>query len=214
MIGSKVLREKEIGVDGGDGTAERLAALEQDLARERQARQALVESSVRLNSTLNLPELLETIMTTSADLLGAEASSLLLWNEETNDLSFAVATGASSESVRDLRVPAGQGVAGWVLQHGEPVLIADVAQDERFYESIDQSSGFVTRSMLAVPLLIRGQVIGVVEVINKRDPAGFSARDQEIASAFAAQAAVAIDNARLYRQLADAVVESRLSYRL
>ena len=79
---------------------------------------------------------------------------------------------------------------------------------------MDQSSGFSTRSMLAVPLKSRDRAIGVIEMINKRDSQAFSRRDQEIAGALAAQAAVAIENARLYRTLADAVVESRMSYRL
>ncbi len=194
--------------------SERISALEQEVAEERRARQALVESSVRLNSLLNLPELLSAIIEVVTPLLNAETSSLLLLDRETNELTFEVATGDSGEAVRELRVPADQGIVGWVLQHNDVALVADVATDQRFYRQIDTASGFQTRSVLAVPLAIRDEPIGVLEVINKRDPAGFSARDQELAVAFAAQAAVAIDNARLYRQLADAVVESRLSYRL
>lgn len=193
---------------------DRIAALESELARERRARQALVESSVRLNSLLNLPELLSAIIASVAPLLDAETGSLLLLDEATNELTFEVATGAQGERLREMRVPADSGIAGWVLQHGEVAVVADVAADSRFYGRIDAASGFQTRSMLALPLLIRDRPIGVIEIINKRGEGGFTARDQELAVAFAAQAAVAIDNARLYRQLADAVVESRLSYRL
>jgi GAF domain-containing protein len=193
--------------------AERIAALEQELDAERGARQALVETSVRLNSLLNLPELLDAILESATGLLDAETSSLLLLDEETNELVFEVATG-ESEGLREMRIPATQGIAGWVLQHDEPVIVGDVSTDQRFYSTVDQSSGFTTRSMLAVPLKIREHKIGVVEVINKNGEPGFNDRDREIATAFAAQAAIAIDNARLYRQLADAVVESRLSYRL
>jgi sigma-B regulation protein RsbU (phosphoserine phosphatase) len=113
-----------------------------------------------------------------------------------------------------MRVPADRGVAGWVMKNKKPALVNDVQKDERFYAQIDRASGYKTRSMLAVPLDSRGRIIGVVEMINKRDGAGFTERDQEIASAFAAQAAVAIENARLYLKLADALVESRRSYRL
>jgi GAF domain-containing protein len=194
--------------------SEQISALQHELAEERRARQALVESSVRLNSLLNLPELLSAIIESVATLLEAETSSLLMLDEETNELTFEVATGESGESVRELRVPADQGIAGWVLSHNETLRVADVAGDERFYGQIDQSSGFVTRSMLAVPLTIRDRPIGVIEAINKQGNGGFTERDEELAVAFAAQSAVAIDNARLYRQLADAVVESRLSYRL
>lgn len=191
-----------------------VATLERELAEERRARQALVETSVRLNSLLNLPELLNAIMQSATELLGAETSSLLLLDEETNELTFEVATGEAGEGVRELRVPADRGIAGWVLRHGEPANVSDVASDPRFYGQIDESSGFSTRSMLAVPLKIRDKAIGVVEVINKRDAGGFGERDQDLATALAAQAAVAIDNARLYQKLADALVESRLSYRL
>lgn len=193
--------------------AEQIATLERELAAEREARQALVETSVRLNSLLNLPELLDAIMESATGLMDAETSSLLLLDEERDELVFAVATGGS-ETLRELRIPATQGIAGWVLQHDEAVITGDASQDSRFNASVDDSSGFKTRSMLAVPLKIRDHKIGVVEVINKHDAAGFNERDREIATAFAAQAAIAIDNARLYRQLADAVVESRLSYRL
>ena len=195
-------------------TGNRVEDLERELAEERRARQALVETSVRLNSLLNLPELLQTIMASAADLLGAETSSLMLLDEETNELTFEVATGEAGQEVKQLRVPADQGIAGWVLQHREPAVVGDVATDPRFYGRIDQSSGFQTRSMLAVPLSIRDKAIGVVEVINKQDGEQFDARDQDIATALAAQAAVAIDNARLYQKLADALVESRMSYRL
>jgi len=193
---------------------DRIATLERELAAEKQARQALIETSVRLNSLLNLPELLNEIIGTATGLLDAETSSLMLLDEATNELTFEVATGESGETISEMRVPADRGIAGWVMQRGEAVVVDDVATDPRFYGQIDQSSGFKTSSMLAVPLSIRDRRIGVVEVINKQGGGNFSQRDQEIAKAFAAQAAVAIDNARLYRQLADAVVESRLSYRL
>ena len=197
-----------------DETRDRIAGLEHELAQERRARQALVETSVRLNSLLNLPELLNAIMASATKLLQAETSSLMILDEETDELVFEVATGEPGESVKELRVPAGHGIAGWVLKHGEPAIIDDAASDPRFYEGIDRSSGFSTRSMLAVPLKLRDHAIGVVEVINKLDGARFTERDREIAEALAAQAAVAIENARLYRKLADAVVESRMSYRL
>lgn len=194
--------------------AKRLAELERELAAERQARQALVETSVRLNSLLNLPELLTTIMTSATELLEAETSSLMLLDEDTGELTIEVATGGPAEGVKELRVPAGEGIAGWVLRHKQPAIVDDAANDPRFYQQIDRASGFQTRSMLAVPLTLRDKPIGVVEIINKRGGARFTPRDQELAAALAAQAAVAVDNARLYRRLADALVESRLSYRL
>lgn len=192
----------------------REATLEKELEAERGARRALVEASVSLNSLLSLPDLLAAIMRTATDLMNAETSSLMLLDEKTNELTFEVATGDPAAEVAQMRVPADQGVAGWVLKHKKPALVNDVQKDERFYSQIDRASGYKTKSMLAVPLDIRGRVIGVIEMINQKDGTGFTERDQEIASAFAAQAAVAIENARLYLKLADALVESRRSYRL
>jgi GAF domain-containing protein len=197
-----------------EDAAKRVATLETELAAERRARQALVEASVTLNSLLSLPELLDAIMHTAAALLEAETSSLMMLDEAKQELSFAVATGDTADSVTESRMPADRGIAGWVLQRGEPAIVDDVAKDPRFYAQLDRGSGFKTRSVLAVPLKIRDKAIGVVEVINKRGGAPFSPRDKDLAIALAAQAAVAIENARLYQKLADAVVESRMSYRL
>jgi GAF domain-containing protein len=201
-------------VSNGEPATDRVAGLERELAQERRARQVLVESSIRLNSLLNLPELLNAIIGAATELLEAETSSLLMLDQASNELTFEVATGEPGESVREMRVPADQGIAGWVLQRDELVVVNDAASDPRFYDQIDQASGFTTRSLLAVPLKIRDTPIGVVEVINKRGEAGFTDRDRDLAQALAAQAAVAIDNARLYQRLADALVASRMSYRL
>jgi GAF domain-containing protein len=194
-----------------DETPNRVATLERELAEERRARQALVETSVRLNSMLNLPELLRAIVGSATELLQSESGSLMLLDEEANELTFEVATGGD---VKDLRVPADQGIAGWVIQHGEPAIVDDVPNDPRFYDQIDRKSGFSTRTMLAVPLKLRDRAIGVIELMNKQNGPSFNERDQDLATALAAQAAVAIENARLYQKLADAVVEARLSYRL
>lgn len=194
--------------------ANREATLERELEAEREARRGLVNASVSLNSLLSLPELLAAIMRTATDLMNAETSSLLLLDEKTNELTFEVATGDPAAEVAQMRVPADRGVAGWVMKNKKAALVNDVQKDERFYAQIDRASGYKTKSMLAVPLDTRGRIIGVVEMINKRDGSGFTERDQEIASALAAQAAVAIENARLYLKLADALVESRRSYRL
>jgi GAF domain-containing protein len=202
------------GRNVAEKTGNRVAALERELGEERRARRALVEASVRLNSLLSLPELLAATMTTASGMMNAETSSILVLDEAGKELTFAVATGKAGESVTQMRVPADQGIAGWVLKHGKAAIVNDVKKDRRFYAQIDRGSGFSTKSILAVPLRIRDRAIGVVEVINKRGGAGFTERDEETAGALAAQAAVAIENARLYQKLADAVVESRMSYRL
>lgn len=173
----------------------------------------IIEITGLLNSTLNLDELLQLIMSSATELLGAETSSLLLLDEDAGDLVIHVATGEPGQQVEQQRVPAGQGIAGWVLERGETTVVADPKSDDRFYQAMDEASGFETRNILALPLKVRDKTIGVVEVINKRD-GSFDDRDQELATALANQAAIAIDNARLYAKLADAVVTSRMSYRL
>ena len=173
----------------------------------------LLEISSLLTSTLELDELLRTIMSSASELTGAETSSLLLLDEDAGELTVEVATGAPGEAVMRQRVPAGEGIAGWVVQHGEPLNVPDPRSDDRFYAGIDEKTGFETRNILAVPMATRERTIGVIEVINKRD-GSFDDRDAKVATALANHAAIAVENARLYARLADAVVASRMSYRL
>ena len=191
-----------------------IADLRQQLQEEVGTLNRLIQVTTQLNSTLNLDELLQLIMQSAADLLHAETSSLMLVDEETHELTFEVATGEPGAEVVKYRVPPGQGIAGWVVENAQPLIIDDPSEDPRFYSQMDKSIGFETRNMLAVPLRVKDRVIGVVEVINKLDALGFSRKDLELAVALTNQASVAIDNTRMYARLADAVVTSRLSYRL
>jgi signal transduction histidine kinase len=93
------------------------------------------------------------------------------------------------------------GIAGWVATHGEPAIVNDVTQDERFSREVDARTGFLTQSVICVPLQIRKRTIGVLEVLNKISEEGFTEDDLRLLSTLAAQAAVAIENARLYRNL-------------
>jgi GAF domain-containing protein len=200
----------------------RLAEREREIARLRRqldvhggAFARIIEITAALNSTLKLETLLDLVMSSAAELLEAESSSLLLVDEETGELVFAVLSLDDEEHLGGRRVPPGEGIAGWVVEHREPVVVADPSADPRFYAGIDEATSVRTRSLLAVPLEVRGRVIGVVEIINKRgDDARFTDDDVSLAEAFAHQAAIAIDNARLYAHLADAVVTARISYRL
>src|SRR2546422_7374822 len=174
----------------------------------------IIEITGALNSTLNVDELLELIMSSATELLRAETSSLLLVDEESGDLVVQVATGAPGKEAERRRVPPGSGIAGWVVEHGEAAVVDEAESDARFYGLIDHVTGFRTRSMVAGPLTVRGRVIGAVEAINKVGDGGFTPDDVELATALSNQAAIAIDNTRLYASLADAVVTSRMSYRL
>jgi len=188
--------------------------LQRSLQEEVGALNELIRISTLLNSTLNQPELLRLIMSSAKDLLDAEVSSVLLLDNESGELVFEVSLGEKSEEVVKHRIPIGQGIAGRVAQTGEPQIVDSVRENPDFYNQIDSQVGFETRNMLAIPLKVKDRVIGVVEIINKRNRAGFEAKDLELASAFTHLAAVAIDNASLYQKLSDALIQSRMSYRL
>ena len=99
------------------------------------------------------------------------------------------------------RMPADKGIAGWVATHREALIVDDVNRDDRYYRNIAQDYDFTTTSILCVPLIAKGRVIGVLQVLNQEPGKYFNAEDQEILSTFAAQSAVAIENARLYQSL-------------
>ena len=171
----------------------------------------LVEVATQLNSTLNLDELLDNIMAASTELLGAESSSLLLLDEETDELEFKVATG--DPELVGVRMPSTKGIAGEALSKGQPVVQDNVASDSRHYSEVDKAAGSTTRNLVAVPLVLKDRAIGVLEAIN-REKAELDEEDMDIAKALASLAAVAIDNATMYARLADAVVAARMSYRI
>jgi putative nucleotidyltransferase with HDIG domain len=133
--------------------------------------------------------------------LRAEASSILLKDKASGDLLFDVATGEAAERVRTIRVPRGQGIAGHVAETGESLLVPDTSQDTRFFKDADKSSGFVTRNIIAVPLVARGEIIGVVEVLNRMGGGTFTQKDLSLLQALAHQSAVAIQNAQLFQDV-------------
>jgi GAF domain-containing protein len=192
----------------------RIDALERCLEEETGRFKRLVHVATQLNSTLNLGDLLQLIMTSAAQLLGAETASLLLLDEETHELVFEVVVGGPASHLAKHRLSRGEGIAGWALDRREPVLVEDPRQDQRFSSQIEELTGFKTRNLLAVPLLVKERAIGVIEVLNKVADSGFDTVDLEVAQVLASFAAVAIDNASLYARLADAVVAARMSYRL
>jgi len=157
-----------------------------------------------LNSTLDLAQLLETIIQTAADLLGTQAASILLMDERTGELFFAASTGSSHEELREIKVPLEGSIAGAIYRTGEPIIVGDVAGDSRHYTGVDQSISFQTRSLLGVPLQVRTRCIGVLEALNKLDGEPFEEADVHILLAMASHAAIAIENARLVANLREA----------
>lgn len=197
-----------------DTTVPRAGWLEGQLHQEVTARKRLVETAIQLTSTFERDKLLKLTMSSATELLDAETSSLMLVDEDAGELVIAVATGEIGPKAERQRFPIGAGIAGWTLANRQVAVVHDPASDPRFFPEVGQSLQFATKNLLAVPLLVKDRAIGVVEVLNKRNDAQFTERDAELAAAFASLAAIAIDNANLYVQLADAVVTARMSYRL
>lgn len=161
---------------------------------------ALNELSSLLTSTSDVHKVLRLIMERIHDLMGVEASYLLLKDEQTDELVFRLALGEYSTAVVGRRLNVGQGIAGWVCEHGSPLIVPDVRHDSRFYQGVDYDTGFTTKSVLCVPLKTREKVIGVIQVLNAPGDRVFTQDDINLLSAIAAHAATAIENIRLFHQ--------------
>jgi diguanylate cyclase (GGDEF)-like protein len=149
-----------------------------------------------LTSSLQLDQVLRTIMEKIDEVLRPDTWSLLLMDEEKQELYFEIATGKGAEALKDVRIKMGQGIAGWVAQSGEAVVVPDTSQDSRFFGKVDEKTKMETRSIVAVPVRFREQCLGVIELINCMGPEGFSHRDLALLEALADYAAIAIENAR------------------
>ncbi len=160
-----------------------------------------------INSSLQLDQVLENIMTTSRSILNADACSLMLVDEKSGELVFEVAQGPVANKLKGgMRIKRGQGIAGSVYDTGEPLLIENAYEDSRFNKEFDRMTGYRTQTILCVPLKIKERVIGVSQVINKLDGSSFNGEDKETLSLLCANAAIAVENARLH----DEIVRSRL----
>jgi signal transduction histidine kinase len=178
----------------------------------------LNEITRQITSTLEQEPLLRNILENAAAILNCEAGSLFLMDEPTGDLIFRVTVGPVATNLLGQRVPAGTGIVGRAVQLRSPVIENDGQRSLTRYENTDKQTGFVSRSLLAVPMQIKDRVLGVIEVINRRDGLPFVEDDQNLLTAFAGQAAVALENARLLEQtdqdLADKVEELQVMGRI
>ncbi len=176
---------------------------------EQRARQlaTLNEVSTSMSSTLELDPLLQRIIQSSADILDCEAGSLFLTDDETGEYVFRVAVGPVGQNLVGLRIAPGKGFVGEAIESGAPLIVNDVQNDARWFKGTDQSSGFITQALMVVPLRFQAKPIGAVEVINKKDGTPFNEDDQNILTAFSGQAAVAIQNAKLFTMTDQALAE-------
>jgi GAF domain-containing protein len=169
-----------------------------------QLRQALVRMGAagQVAAPVDHNDLLDLIVGTAAHVIAAQAASLYLIDRATNELVFVVALGESAAKARQFRVPVGTGIAGWVAQTGEPALVADATQDSRFAANMAQSIGYIPGPVLCLPLRSGQSLIGVIQALNEAGRPPFTENDMALLTEFAAEAAVAIEQSRVVRDLA------------
>ncbi len=159
----------------------------------------LIEITLDLASTLDLNILLNRIVQVAAELSSAEAASILLYDEMNQQLYFQATTNLAEPLMRGLTVPVDFSIAGWIVTHLKPIIVSDTAQDPRHFDQVSKVVNVTTTSLLGVPLIAKDKVVGVLEAINKRS-GKFNLEDQAVLYTLGAQAAVAIENARLFQQ--------------
>jgi diguanylate cyclase (GGDEF)-like protein len=158
-----------------------------------------------LTSSLNLDSILQTIMEKVAAYFRPDTWSLLMTDDEHHELYFAIAVGDASASLKSVRLRIGEGIAGWVAQHGKPLLVPDVSKDERFASRIDEMTRWKTRSILCVPLASKNRILGVIQLINV-EMGSFGNDQLLLLQAMADYAAIAIDNARAVEKIQELTI--------
>jgi signal transduction histidine kinase len=162
--------------------------------------QRIIEISQKLNSTLDLKSLLRQIISAATEITHTEASSIMLIDPSTGELRFEIASNMNPNEMADIIVPMEGSIAGWIVTHGEPRIINDVRQDPNWFGKVDETIEFQTHSLLGVPMRTHKKVIGVLEAMNKVGNQPFTDDDFTTLTTLASQAAIAIENARLFQQ--------------
>ncbi len=160
--------------------------------------QLFVQTSKLLNSTLNLDELLDVILSLTARTMEAQASSLLIIDKKRKKLKLYISPSEKAKGKKKLELKMGEGIAGWVADHGQPVISNQVKEDPRYSPELEKQIGFSIDSLICVPLLRRGRLIGAVTALNKMNGKKFDQDDLEILSSLADQIAIALDNSYLF----------------
>lgn len=158
-----------------------------------------------LTSSLNLDSVLQTIMDKMAEYFRPDTWSLLMVDDEKDELYFAIAVGEASEALKSVRLKMGEGIAGWVAKHGESLLVPDVYTDARFAKRIDELTKWETRSIICVPLKAKHRVLGVIQLINCGMDS-FGENEMFFLHALCDYAAIAIDNARAVEKIQELTI--------
>jgi diguanylate cyclase (GGDEF)-like protein len=159
-----------------------------------------------LTSSLQLDQVLRTIMEKIDEFLRPDTWSLLLVDETKQELFFELAVGKGAQALKDVRIKMGQGIAGWVAQNDEAVIVPDVSRDTRFFSKVDEKTKVETHSIVAVPVRYRDHCLGVIELINCVGSEGFQDRDLALLEALADFAAIALENARHVKRIQELTI--------
>jgi diguanylate cyclase (GGDEF)-like protein len=196
-VESKVkFKLKEPGMSEATGT---------QLTRQSQELNIFHDVAKALTSSLDLDSILQTIMEKMAEYFRPDTWSLLMVDEQHEELYFAIAVGAAAETLKNIRLKVGEGIAGWVAQHGEQVISADVENDPRFAKRIDEATQCLTRSIICVPLRSKLRVLGVIQLVNV-DISQFNEQEVFFLQALCDYAAISIENARWVEKIQELTI--------
>jgi len=162
---------------------------------------ALNNISLELTRATDLDVLLNKIIKYAAIIVKAEAASILLLDKEKNGLYFRASLGKKSKEIKKYKVKVGEGIAGWVAEKGKSLIVENVAKDTRWNKNLDSATKFKTKSLICVPLILEKEIMGVMEVINKKDKEYFDKNDEEILNSFANQGVIALWNTNIIEDL-------------
>ena len=176
-------------------------------ARNRQLQELSIFHDVAkaLTSSLDLDSILQTIMEKMAEYFRPDTWSLLMVDEERDELYFAIAVGSAAEALKNVRLKVGEGIAGWVAKNGERLIVPDVMNDPRFAKRIDEMTKWETRSIICVPLRSKHRVLGVIQLVNV-NMAEFSDQDAFFLQSLCDYAAIAIENARSVEKIQELTI--------
>jgi diguanylate cyclase (GGDEF)-like protein len=185
--------------------------LKNDLSAAKSELSFFEEVSKTLTSSLELGDILTKIMDKLKDMTKAEAWSVLLVDQETGDLVFEKTNAKQKKDIQKLRLKMGEGIAGWVAQEGIPLVVPDVSRDERFIGKIDKAIHFKTKSLMCVPIRIHDQVLGVLELVNKKTGEPFTREDLDLLMKLVDLTAIAVERTSLYQKMTELALTDDLT---